>query len=245
MSTSYLALDHDAQKSIFEPLFLLHANAVYLVMEGTYIGALQQFREVTQALQTMNFDAEEDVPKEESNRRASRDENILRVFSVDVENVPQVFSTDGSRLAPPFAVLIPQDHYEDLSVDDCTLFAMTALYNIGLCYQIMSHTGGRTYRKRAQSIYEVVFQLLNSMKVVNAAHDDSSVKLSVVALGVMICNNMAALHADLGDRDSLSDCLSVLEQYLFQIDVSTMDCMWVHYNLFDWLSFQSRHAAVA
>eukprot|EP00977_Amphora_coffeiformis_P015620 scaffold4599_cov219-Amphora_coffeaeformis.AAC.1 len=242
---SSLALDHDGQRrNHLEALALLHANAVNLAMEGEYGLAAPLFRDVCQGLQTRSPDLEEDFEEvNHMNLAQGRTANVLRVVSMDLANLPHVYSMDGSRLARPLAVLIPQDRYnQGLATHDIALFAVTALYNIGLCYHVLSFTtihasSTSLFHQRAQYVYEIAHQSLGSMQRPGEANG--------ATVGLVICNNLAALHADSGNRESLSRCLGAIQGYLHDIDASTMDSTWIHSNIFDWHLFQDRHAAVA
>lgn len=219
----------------------LHDAALGFVKIGQPEAALRVLRDVLQQLKTHEAYSVIRNDSDDTTARPRRQTSaaVVHIFPVSCEQgCSELLSMSSFSLFQPWEVFCEISDYEaPLSYPETMFFISATLYNIGICYQILCFQRAKShYRDRAKRVYEIALRTLEGLLT------NSDFKATVHLLGASIANNLAVIFADTYQRAQLARCIDILEVYAQNLDWTWN---WIYYNLFEWRTFEARHAALA
>ena len=211
----------------------LHDSAVQLMKIGYHGAAMRMLRDALLLMKTH----EAEIVVDNDTAVPSRI-SVVHMFPVSSEGSTKLRSMCNFPLFRPWEVFCETNDTESpLSYQETMLFIVTILYNIGICYQTLCLKHVRSlYQVRAKNVYEIA---LRTLPILHAYPEFSC---AANLLGASTANNLGAIFADTFQIESLTRCVDLMEHYAQDIDIT-----WtlIHFNIFEWRAFETRHAALA
>ena len=213
-------------QSSLSHLISLHAQAVDLLHnKNDPCKALVVFQDVIRSLREL-------LMAEYDHRSASGFRLYVECLAGTSEDN---FISSGVVETPP--MVVKELASNGMTKEDETLFSVTALYNIGLCYHVKGNL------VRAGKFYKVA---LGHLQGTLQMADSTTISQNYVMVASFLCNNLAAIHAEFFDSNGLRDCLKMLQNLLEHVDPDQHPHVTMLYaNLLHWNSFNAWHASVA
>ena len=213
----------------------MFTRGLFLSSKGLNAQAFHVFRQALRQVETMQS------AHGNGQNSNSLKENNFQVKMAAPESHEILVASTGRLLFDSLQLTTDMDDFlsAELAEPDRNLFIATCLYNIGNCCHAMFLYGSQNAQtlKVAKSVYLLALDIVGAMSVASMRETNAPL------LGSALCNNLAALYADLFQLPSMDNCLYCLEQYMEEVPEEAFDLL--HANLLFLRDQKLRHAGMA